>query len=237
MRYLAILRYGPGVAELEEGTPEFQADLERYERFDDIAGERIVGGAALDHSRTAVTVRPGDTAPLVTDGPFTETTEVVGGFYVLEAATLDEAVDLARHNPTAEDGSIELRPMAEWWERPAPEGATSWLALLYAGQTDAEVPGTAAWAEGVAQHRRFGDEAGDAVLAGGALHPATTATTVRVRDGEVLLTDGPFAETAEVVGGLYALAAPDRDTAVALAARIPVAMSGGVEVRPILTFD
>lgn len=50
----------------------------------------------------------------------------------------------------------------------------------------------------MAEHERFGAEAGDAILGGGALHPASTATTVRVRDAEVLLTDGPYAETAEV---------------------------------------
>ena len=83
--------------------------------------------------------------------------------------------------------------------------------------------------------------AGDAVLAGGALHPIATATTVRVRDGEVLVTDGPFSESAEVVGGFYVLAAADLDAAVALAALIPVDPGGesscgpmphGADVRP-----
>ena len=173
MQYLAILRYDRDIRELEPGTPEFDADLARYYRFNEVAGDAVLGGAALEHTRTAVTVRPGDGDPLVTDGPFAETTEVIGGLYVLEAATLDEAVDLARLIPAAVDGSVELRPMVEWSERPAPDGATSWLALLYDIETESEIPGTAAWDEGAEQHARFGEEAGDAMLAGGALHPGT----------------------------------------------------------------
>ena len=67
----------------------------------------------------------------------------------------------------------------------------------------------------------------------GALHPIDTTTTVRVRDGELLVTDGPFSESAEVVGGLYVLAAPDVDAAVAVAAQIPVNPGGAVEVHPV----
>jgi hypothetical protein len=70
-------------------------------------------------------------------------------------------------------------------------------------------------------------------LGGEALEPIETATTVRVRNGETLLTDGPFAETKEVLGGFYMLDAPDLDTAVKWAAKIPNVDRGSVEVRPI----
>jgi hypothetical protein len=226
MRYLALLLYGPDVEELTPGTPEFDADLARYERFNELAGDAVVGGAALDHKRTAVTVRHTDRGPLITDGPFAETAEVVGGIYVLEAATLDDAVELARHIPAAEDGAVELRPLVQWDDRSAeegavPPGATRYLALLAGKENEASLPGTAAWDEAAAEHGRFAAEVGEALLGGAALHPAATATTVRVRDGEVLLTDGPYAETAEVIGGLYLLAAAGREEAVALAQRIP----------------
>jgi len=68
---------------------------------------------------------------------------------------------------------------------------------------------------------------------GEALHPTASATTVRVRDGQVLTTDGPFAETKEALGGFYAIAAADLDEAIALAAKIPGAKHGSIEVRPI----
>ena len=69
--------------------------------------------------------------------------------------------------------------------------------------------------------------------AGEALQPVTTATTVRVRDGQVLTTDGPFAETKEHLGGFYLLDCRDLDDAIELAARIPGARYGSVEIRPI----
>ena len=73
--------------------------------------------------------------------------------------------------------------------------------------------------------------------AGDALQPATTATTVRVRDGKTMTTDGPFAETREQLGGYYLVEARDLDAAIAIAARIPGARFGSIEVRPILVYN
>ncbi len=67
---------------------------------------------------------------------------------------------------------------------------------------------------------------------GGGLHPADTATVVRVKDGDVLTTDGPFAETKEQLGGFWIVKAPDLDAALKLAARGAAACRGPVEVRP-----
>jgi hypothetical protein len=72
---------------------------------------------------------------------------------------------------------------------------------------------------------------------GEALLPTTKATTVRVRDGKTLTTDGPFAETREQLGGFYLIEAPDLDEAIKIAARIPDAKGGSVEVRPIMKFE
>jgi hypothetical protein len=70
-------------------------------------------------------------------------------------------------------------------------------------------------------------------VAGNPLHPASTATSVRVRDGKRLLTDGPFAETREQLGGYMLIDVKDLDEAIAIAARGPVARVGTVEVRPV----
>ena len=75
-----------------------------------------------------------------------------------------------------------------------------------------------------------------AYRAGEALQPVTTATTIRVRDGETLTTDGPFAETKEALGGFYLVDAEDLDEALQLAAACPGARYGSIEVRPILDF-
>jgi hypothetical protein len=72
---------------------------------------------------------------------------------------------------------------------------------------------------------------------GNALQPTPTATTVRVRDGKTVTTDGPFAETKEQLGGYYLVEAKDLDEAIALAARIPSSRFGSIEIRPIMTFD
>jgi hypothetical protein len=74
-------------------------------------------------------------------------------------------------------------------------------------------------------------------IAGDALAPTTAATTVRVRDGKTLTTDGPFAETKEQLGGYYLIEAANLDDAIAAAARCPGAFGGTMEVRPVVVFD
>jgi hypothetical protein len=74
-------------------------------------------------------------------------------------------------------------------------------------------------------------------VAGDALHPTHTATTVRVRDGKTLTTDGPFAETKEQLGGYYLIDAKDLDEAIQVASKIPSARWGAIEIRPVVDFS
>ena len=74
-------------------------------------------------------------------------------------------------------------------------------------------------------------------LAANPLQPVATATSVRMRDGKPLVTDGPFAETREQLGGYFLVEASDLDQAIAIAARIPGARKGTVEIRPLLEID
>ncbi len=85
------------------------------------------------------------------------------------------------------------------------------------------------------EYAAFGEEmARRGVLRSGErLRPTTDATTVRVRDGEVLASDGPFAETKEQIGGYYVVDCKDLDEAIEVAAKIPGARAGAIEVRPI----
>lgn len=71
-------------------------------------------------------------------------------------------------------------------------------------------------------------------VAAGPLHPTSTATSVRVREGKRLVTDGPFAETREQLGGYYLIEARDLDDAMGIAERIPIAKVGTIEIRPVL---
>ncbi len=86
-----------------------------------------------------------------------------------------------------------------------------------------------------AEYAVFGEEMGKrGVLEGGErLRPTTDATTVRVKNGDVVTTDGPFAETKEQVGGYYVVNCKDLDEAIEVAAKIPAARNGSIEVRPI----
>jgi hypothetical protein len=74
-------------------------------------------------------------------------------------------------------------------------------------------------------------------LGGEALQPVQTATTVRIRNGKVSSTDGPFAETKEQLGGFYLITARDLNDAIQVASKIPSARTGSVEVRPVIEFD
>jgi hypothetical protein len=76
--------------------------------------------------------------------------------------------------------------------------------------------------------------AGGQYLAAAPLHPSSTATSVRVRDGKPLVTDGPFAETREQLGGYFLIDARDLDEAIGIAARIPAGRLGTVEIRPVV---
>ena len=92
----------------------------------------------------------------------------------------------------------------------------------------------------MAEYFAFGETAGDTIAAGEALHDTNTATTVHVtggKGGEAVFTDGPFAETKEVLGGFYILDCADLDEALKWAQQIPGAWYGKVEVRPVMEFE
>ena len=96
-------------------------------------------------------------------------------------------------------------------------------------ESDAFMGEYGAFTEGIQKSGHF--------LGGEALQPVHTATTVRVRNGKVSTTDGPFAETKEQLGGYYLINARDLNDAIQVAAKIPSARIGTVEVRPLMEFD
>lgn len=111
-----------------------------------------------------------------------------------------------------------------------------YVALTYTEDIDWSDPKHAAEMK---DYLEFGEAAAAVIKGGAALYPTPTATTVRVsggKGGDVLTTDGPYAETKEALTGFYVLEAADLDEAVALAARIPAAWAGAVEVRPVIEF-
>ena len=204
-----------------------------------------VGSNRLAPVSDASSVRVRDAEVVITDGPFTETKEQLGGYYLIDVESLDEAIEWASRMPTARTGSVEVRPtmglpadveahLAAAAQSGAAESEMECLLLFYYDElAREEVPEEqrAATTRGfVALH----DELGARYLAGMPLRPTETATTVRVREEETIVTDGPFAETKEQLGGFFLIGVESVDEAKAWAAKVPSAQFGTVEVRPVV---
>jgi len=153
---------------------------------------------------------------------------------------LDAAIAVAARLPPVTKGTVEIRPVLALDGLPPPRphavegGVTPYLLLAYHDEVAWERLDPAArreaTADAVALARNLAD-AGD-YFSAAPLHPSATATSVRVRDGKRLITDGPFAETHEVLGGYFLVRAADRDAALAAAAGSR-RLRGSVEVRPL----
>ncbi len=225
MHYFALL-----ISQDVALAPEQRAEgMAAFEAFHAQARSAIRAGDALDKDAVAARITGGPDNPVITDGPFAEGAEVACGYYVFEADNLDEALTLARGIPVAQFGAVEVWPMV-FWNAPTEPVVNGWLALLLEPPENVNIPDSPEWERGVASHVEFGTAAGDHVLGGAALHPPSTATTVRVRNGEAVLTDGPYIEGAEVANGFYVLRAGDREEAVKLASMIP---ASAVQLRQL----
>jgi hypothetical protein len=114
-----------------------------------------------------------------------------------------------------------------------------YIALIYSDPQTSPAPGTENFGRMMGGYELCNKtyHADGVYVAGDALQPASTATTVRVRDGKTETMDGPFAETKEQLGGFYILDCETLDDAIRYAAMIPHAATGSVEVRPIMVFD
>jgi hypothetical protein len=112
MQY-AVLIYAEPDAHLAQGDEEFQSMFQEYMAL--IQDPRVLANGQLQPIETATTVRVQDGRTLTTDGPFAETKEVLGGYYIIDAGNLDEAIEFASRVPAARlpGGSIEVRPLVE----------------------------------------------------------------------------------------------------------------------------
>ncbi|HEX7133867.1 MAG TPA: YciI family protein [Iamia sp.] len=234
MHYLVLL-YGDENTSAAPGTPEWDADMAGYIAFGELAEKAIRGGAALHLTTTARTIRKSGGAVTVSDGPYAETAEALGGYYLLEADNLDDVIEMVRHIPATQhpSGAAEIRPMVMAQTATSEDQKDTWLATIHGPETMAETPGSPEWEAGAAEHRAFGEAAGDAIRESGAVHPAASATTVRVRDGEVVVSDGPFSEVIEVVGGYYVLGGTP-ESVLDTAQKIPLPDDGAVQLVPIM---
>jgi hypothetical protein len=205
---------------------------------------KYLASSPLHPAATAATVRVREGRALITDGPFAETTEQLGGYFVLDLANLDEAIAVACRLPPVTKGTVEIRPLHALDgvppARPLPtreEQGTRrpFMLLCYDDEAAWRAAGPGALPEAMTEAASLAGELHESsrYVSASPLHSADTATCVRIRDGQRTITDGPFAETHEVLGGYYVILAEDRDEALGVAARHPGARLGSVEVRPI----
>lgn len=239
MKYMLLIYSADGCMTDAERTACMVESLRICEELK--ARGHFLDAAPLQPVATATTVRVRNDRVLVTDGPFAETVEQLGGFYALDLLDLDAAIAVASRLPPATKGTVEIRPMFELDGVPLPQphtvepGTTPYLLLCYHDEASPMIADPvllqAAKAEAAARCRELAEA--NEFFSASPLHPAATATSVRVRDGKRIITDGPFAETTEVLGGYYLLRVADRAAAHAIAARQPGARIGAVEVRPL----
>lgn len=205
---------------------------------------QFLATSPLQPVSTAATVRVRDGKALITDGPFAETTEQLGGYFLLDLPDLDAAIAVATRFPSAAKGTVEIRPLLPLQgapvTRPFPVGSkvpglTPFLLLVYGCGPSNPHTQSVAMAEASGLCRQMSDQG--YYLNASPLHPPETATCVRLRDGNRIITDGPFAETHEVLGGFYLILAESRDAALEVAARQPGAQHGALEVRPLHDFS
>ena len=175
-----------------------------------------------------------------TDGPFVEAKEFIAGFDLTDCADRDEAIEVAAKGPVSRFMTIEIRPFADgpWLGEGASafgrgeDGAASPYALaVWTGGTPAAPSADQAVMRKVKAWRQDLQARGLHVL-GGALEGADIATTLRVRAGKTLLSDGTFIKTGEFITGIDVVSRADRQQAIQFAATHPLAQYHAIEVRP-----
>ena len=227
-------------------------DPQPYDPSDDNIAEWSADTQARGVSEYGERLRPGEDATtvkvrngqvLVTEGPFTEAKEWVGGFDIIECDNLDEAIEIASKHPAARFSSAEVRPFMVWPDAEPghrvvphgfpeqPTGGKRYLMLVCVDPTGEE--------DGAGDVDPWVTEMQDrgVRLFGEVLRPPADTTLVRSRGGRVLVTDGPYTEAKEWIAGLDFIEASGFDEDVDVAAGHPMARAGQIVLSPVWPFD
>ncbi len=202
-----------------------------------------VGGEQLQRSPTAKTLRWKGGRVVVTDGPYAETKEQLGGFGVLEARDMNHAIELISKHPAVRCSPFEIRPAEENAECGSPaavapnakEGIKRFLCLGYMEEEKWDALSKSEQEAFIKECMTYDDELrrNGHWVGAEALQSVRTARTVRGQGGKVVVTDGPYAETKEQLGGVVVLAARDMNHALELMSRHPgVRLGVHLEIRP-----
>ena len=222
--------------ERRRGEPAEPAGFAAMKKF---AGElraqgKLRRGAPLGPDSAGARVRVREGKAFVSDGPFAESKEVVGGFCIIDVAGREEAIEIAGRTPHARYGTVEVHRVARRYTfEDAGEGTPFLLAFRKEpGLTDTD--GTklremVAFGEALAREGKLLETA--------PLADEPPPARIETRGGKTRVTDGPFAEAKEAIGGYSLVRVAGRAAAIELAKRYPHARWGPVELREILFFD
>ncbi len=239
MQFLVLL-FADESAMPTPGTEDFERDMVGFAAFGEVAAGAIMAGVALQERSTTRSIRHRGDEVEVTAGTFAATDEALAGVYVLEAGSMEGALHMARLIPVAVYGTVEVRPLGQWFDRsmamPAGgRGAARFLAMVHGPESAADDPavgGGTHQLDDPAAHQRFAEAATDLIVAGGALHPSSSAATIRVRNGDLQISEGGVPATRSARAFYVLRGSPE--TVVEMATHIRVVPGGGVELRPIL---
>jgi hypothetical protein len=202
-----------------QGDPDGMAEMGRYVG-ELVRRKKLRRGAPLADASQGARVRVRDGSPLVTDGPFAETKELLGGFWVVDVAHGDEAIGIARGCPHARDGAVDVHRVES--RVIADSGRGTPFLLAFHADVDPSVSH--------AFHERLAEEG--TLLESASFAHTPPSLRVQARGRNVLVS-----ETAAGVRGYAIVRVASRDAAIEVARHCPHAGSGPVEVREILFFD
>jgi hypothetical protein len=192
---------------------------------------KMRGGAPLHDEAEGVRIARRAGRVVATDGPFAECKEVVAGFFVVDAASREEAIEIAKRCPAARGGVLVVRRAPDRDVVADAGPGPRWLMLLHMPPdlTDEDGSGYRAMLAYDDVLKKEGRYVESSQLT---LDPAPAR--VRVRGGKALVTDGPFAEAKEIAGGFYIIRAATRADAIEIAERCPHIDAGTIELREVL---
>ena len=222
-------------AEAALSPAEIDALVERHTAFAGAlrADGMWVTAARLRYGRDAITLRRRGGRTVTLDGPFAESKEVLGGFYLIEAASRDAAIERAKQLPLDEHGAVEVRPARTGATWRGPLRGAKQFAVLFIANADKPISRAEMFASIDTHYETSLDLAAQGrFVSSRALEPSPAAATIRWTNGRHVVSDGPFAETKEFVAGYFVIASDSTEEALDWAQRL-LGANDACEVRPL----
>ena len=232
MKYLCMVYFDDALLQAMPPSERARLDADSMAYDKELAARgQLVVAEALQSVKTAKVVQVRSGRMSQTDGPFAETKEQLGGFILVDVQDLNAAIQVAARIPLAQVRQHRGAPDRQGRK----DRIMRYLCMIFATDEQMSVLAPAEMAAFVNEHLDYDDQlrASGHLVESEGLEAARTAAVVRVRNGRLSVTDGPFVETNEQLGGFYLVEAAGEEEAVRIAAGIPSSRVGSIEVRPV----